>query len=83
MCIIEILTVYSPQKVLANLSKPLLASGLLFIPLGAEFQRVELTAGLHRETWINGSVIYVNINVANRSSKTTKKIKFQLVKTTL
>lgn len=75
MCNIQILIVYNPEKALASLPKPLLAPDLLSIPLGAEVHRVELTAGLHRQTWINESVIYINIHVANRSSKTIKKIK--------
>lgn len=65
---IQILIVYNPEKALASLQKPLLAPDLLSIPLGAEVHRVELTAGLHRQTWINESVIYVDIHVANRSS---------------
>lgn len=80
MCCIQILTAYDPQKALANLPKPLLTSDLFSIPLGAKVQRVELTAGLHRQTRINGSVIHVDIHVASRSSKTMKKIEIQLVK---
>jgi hypothetical protein len=83
MCCIQILTAYDPQKALANLPKPLLTSDLFSIPLGAKVQRVELTAGLHRQTRINGSVIHVDIHVASRSSKTMKKIEIQLVKATL
>jgi hypothetical protein len=83
MCCIQILTAYDPQKALANLPKPLLTSDLFSIPLGAKVQRVELTAGLHRQTRINGSVIHVDIHVASRSSKTVKKIEIQLVKAAL
>jgi hypothetical protein len=66
MCNIQILIVYNPEKALASLPKPLLAPDLLSVPLGAEVHRVELTG--HRQAWINESVIYVVIHVANRSS---------------
>jgi hypothetical protein len=83
MCNIQMLTVYDPEKALASLPNPLLASDMISIQSGAEVQRVELTAGLHRQIWVNGAKIFVDIHVANKSSKTIKKIEIQLVKTTL
>ena len=45
-------------------------------------QTVKLTAGLHRQTWISGYLIFVDIHIVNRSSKDVKKVELQLEKTT-
>jgi hypothetical protein len=82
-CNIQMLTVYDPVKALASLPSPLLVSDLISFSSGTQVQRVELTAGLHRQTWVNGAMIFVDIHVANKGSKTIKKIEIQLVKTTL
>lgn len=83
MCNVQILNVWDPEKALASLPKPLVASDSISIQSGTQIQRVELTAGLHRQIWVNGSMIFVDIHIANKSSKTVKKIEIQLVKTTL
>ena len=46
-------------------------------------QRVRLTAGLHRQTWISGYPIFVDMHVENKSCKDVKRIELQLEKTTL
>ena len=46
-------------------------------------QMVRLTAGLHRQTWISGYLIFVDIHIENKSSKDVKKVELQLEKTTL
>ena len=46
-------------------------------------QTVKLTAGLHRQTWISGYLIFVDMHIVNRSSKDVKKVELQLEKTTL
>jgi hypothetical protein len=77
------LTVYDPEKALASLPSPVLASDLISFSSGTEVQRVELTAGLHRQTWVNGAMVFVDIHVANKGPKTIKKIEIQRVKTIL
>ena len=83
MCNVQMLTVYNPEKALASLPNPLLASDSISIQSGAEVQRIELTAGLHRQIWVNGAMIFVDIHVANKSSKIIKKIEVKLVKSIL
>lgn len=46
-------------------------------------QTVKLTAGLHRQTWISGYLIFVDMYIDNKSSKAVKKVELQLEKTTL
>jgi Arrestin (or S-antigen), C-terminal domain len=80
---IQMLTVYDPEKALSSLPTPLLATEQLSLPHGAARQNIKLTAGLHRQTWVNGAMIFVDVHVMNNSSKTLKKIEIQLEKTTL
>jgi hypothetical protein len=56
------------------------ASDSISIQSGAQVQHVKLTAGLHRQIWVNGSMIFIDIHVANKSPKTMKKIEIQLIK---
>ena len=46
-------------------------------------QTVKLTAGLHRQTWISGYLIFVDMHIDNKSSKAVKKVELQLERTTL
>ena len=46
-------------------------------------QTVKLTAGLHRQTWISGYLIFVDMHIDNKSSKDVKRVELQLEKTTL
>ena len=80
---IQMLTVYDPEKALASLPSPLLAADSLVVSQTPELQDIKLTAGLHRQTWVNGGKIFVDLHVVNRTAKTIKKIEVQLEKTTL
>ncbi len=55
------------------------------MPMSKQYstQTVKLTAGLHRQTWISGYLIFVDMHIENRSSKDVKKVEVQLEKTTL
>ena len=77
------LTVHNPEKALASLPSPLLATDSLAVTHAPDIQIVKLTAGLHRQTWVNGGAIFVDVHVVNRSVKIIKKIEVQLEKTTL
>ena len=80
---IQMLTVHDPQKALASLPSPLLATDSLTTSHTAQIQMVKLTAGLHRQTWVNGSKIFVDVHLVNGTSRTIKKLEVQLEKTTL
>ncbi|RMD44852.1 hypothetical protein DV735_g333, partial [Chaetothyriales sp. CBS 134920] len=80
---IQMLTVYDPEKALASLPSPLLAADTLVISHTPDIQSVKLTAGLHRQTWVNGGKIFVDVHVINQSAKMLKKLEIQLEKTTL
>ena len=46
-------------------------------------QTIKLTAGLHRQTWISGYLIFVDIHIDNKSSKAINRVELQLEKTTI
>lgn len=80
---IQMLTVHDPEKALSSLPSPLLATDTLTVSQQPEIQSIRVTAGLHRQTWVNGSVIFVDVHIINQSSRTIKKLEVQLEKTTL
>lgn len=80
---IQMLTVHDPEKALGSLPSPLLACDSTYFASGAQVHTVKLTAGLHRQTWVNNSSIFVDIHIANKSPKTIKRLEIQLQKVTL
>lgn len=37
-------------------------------------ESITVTAGLHRQIWISGTSLYVDININNRSGKTLRRL---------
>ncbi len=44
---------------------------------------IKLTAGLHRQTWISGYPVFIDVQIENRSNKNVRKFELQLEKITL
>ena len=65
-----------------NLRNPLLARDELHIPKAGNLSSIKLTAGLHRQTWISGYVLFVDILIENGSRKTVNRIDIELEKVT-
>ena len=80
---IRMFTVFDPSKALASLPKPLIATETLDLPDMPGPQSVKLTAGLHRQTWVSGNSIFVDIHLINRSPRTLRKLELQLQRSTL
>jgi len=70
------------EKALVNLPNPLLVSDALQFSQRHCGQTVSLAAGLHRQTWISGYPVYLDIHIDNKSSKRVKKVELQLEKIT-
>jgi hypothetical protein len=68
----------SAEKALMSLPSPLTASDEWVKPRETTIEVVRVTAGLHRQVWVSGTSIYVDVHVANSSRKTIKKIELQL-----
>lgn len=77
------LTVHDPEKALGSLQDPLLASDSVSLTNNGQVGTCKLTAGLHRQTWVDGAAIFVDIHVANNTSKSVKKIEILIEKSTL
>ncbi|KAF1832218.1 hypothetical protein BDW02DRAFT_604875 [Decorospora gaudefroyi] len=75
---ITVLSVYDPEKALMSLPSPLTASDEWIKPRETTVEVVRVTAGLHRQVWVSGTSIYVDVHIANNSRKTVKKIELQL-----
>lgn len=83
LCSIQMLTVFDPHKALASLPKPLIAMESLDLPNIPGPQSVKLTAGLHRQTWVSGNSVFVDIHIINKSQRTLRKLELQLQRSTL
>lgn len=66
-----------------NLKYPLSVSDELIVSKKFNLQVIKLTAGLHRQTWISGYPVFIDIHIENRSEKDVRKLDLQLEKTTL
>ena len=66
---------------LVNLSSPLQTSEEL--RLSATHGSIVLTAGVYRQTWISGYMLFVDIHIRNGSNKTVNKVEVQLQKATI
>ena len=67
---------------MVNLPNPLTASDELFLSKLGTHKVIRLTAGVHRQTWVSGIAMFVDVHISNSSSKTVRKIEFQLEKVT-
>ena len=74
---------FAAEKALLNLSNPLIAVDEMPISKRYSTHTVRLTAGLHRQTWISGYPVFVDMHIENKSSRDVKKVELQLEKTTL
>jgi hypothetical protein len=66
------------EKALMSLPSPLTASDEWIKTRETTIEVVRVTAGLHRQVWVSGTSIYVDVHIANNSRKTIKKIELQL-----
>jgi hypothetical protein len=61
-----------------SLPSPLTASDEWIKPHDTTIDVVRVTAGLHRQVWVSGTSIYVDVHIVNNSRKTIRKIELQL-----
>ena len=70
--------VRAAEKALMSLPSPLTASDEWIKPRETTVDVVRVTAGLHRQVWVSGTCIYVDVHIVNNSRKSIKKIELQL-----
>ncbi|KAH0018307.1 hypothetical protein KCU72_g13500, partial [Aureobasidium melanogenum] len=66
------------EKALRSLPSPLTASDEQSFSKSGTIETAKMTAGLHRQVWVSGSSIFVDIHIANGSRKTIKKLDLSL-----
>ncbi|KAI4180975.1 MAG: hypothetical protein L6R41_006899 [Letrouitia leprolyta] len=79
---VVVLTVHDPEKALVNLPNPLVVTDEVQSSHRGSLETVILTAGIHRQTWIGGYPLFVDIRVSNRGSKIVRKVELQLERST-
>ncbi|KAH7402282.1 hypothetical protein DE146DRAFT_780714 [Phaeosphaeria sp. MPI-PUGE-AT-0046c] len=75
---VTVLSVYDPEKALMSLPSPLTASDEWLKQRATTIEIIRVTAGLHRQVWVSGTSIYVDVHVCNNSRKNIKRIELQL-----
>ncbi|KAJ4406363.1 hypothetical protein N0V91_004571 [Didymella pomorum] len=75
---VTVLSVFDPEKALISLPSPLTASDEWVKARDTTLDVVRVTAGLHRQVWVSGTSIYVDVHIVNNSRKAIKKIELQL-----
>lgn len=73
-----VLATYDPEKALTSLSSPLTAIDEISIPRFGRCDTLKVTAGLHRQVWVSGSSIFVDVHIANRTHKPVKRLELTL-----
>lgn len=66
------------EKALMSLPSPLTASDEWIKARDTTLEIVRVTACLHRQVWVSGTGIYVDVHIINNSRKCIKKIELQL-----
>ena len=73
-----LLTPAIAERALLNLPNPLIVSDTLHLSQGTKPESIDLTAGLHRQTWISGYILFIDLHITNHSHKPVRKIQLQL-----
>ncbi|EME88122.1 uncharacterized protein MYCFIDRAFT_96359, partial [Pseudocercospora fijiensis CIRAD86] len=63
---VHVLPTYDPEKALTSLQSPLTASDELRMARAAGQETLKVTAGLHRQVWVSGSSIFVDVHILNQ-----------------
>ena len=71
------------EKALVNLKHPLSVSDGLNLSRKSNAHVIKLTAGLHRQTWISGYPVFIDVHIENRSNRDVRKLELQLEKVVL
>ena len=51
------------------------------MPKSSGGDAVSLTAGIHRQIWISGMALFVDVQVSNSSAKTVKRLDLEIIRT--
>lgn len=77
---VELYPYLNPAVVLSSAPRPISAEGEKGLFLGGS-GKVKLVASLHRATWVAGQRVYINVAVANGTSKKISSASMTLIRT--
>ncbi|KAJ9620566.1 hypothetical protein H2203_007772 [Taxawa tesnikishii (nom. ined.)] len=66
------------EKALSSLPSPLTATDETSLSKGGGFDTIKVTAGLHRQVWVSGTDIFVDVHLANNSRKAIRRLDLSL-----
>ncbi|PIB01178.1 hypothetical protein CB0940_01672 [Cercospora beticola] len=75
---VHVLPTYDPEKALTSLPSPLTASDELSLSRSAASETLKVTAGLHRQVWVSGSSIFVDLHIVNKCCRPVRKLELTL-----
>ena len=75
---VHVLPTYDPDKALTSIPSPLTATDELRLTHFGRSESVKLTAGVHRQVWVSGSSVFVDVHIANKSHKPVKRLELSL-----
>jgi hypothetical protein len=75
---IQVLSTYDPEKALTSLPSPLTAADEFIMARLHGLESVRVTAGLHRQVWVSGGSIFVDVHISNRTQRPIKKLELTL-----
>ena len=61
-----------------SLPSPLMASDEYIRHREHGLETIKVTAGLHRQVWVSGTSIFVDVHIVNKSKKSVKRLELQL-----
>jgi hypothetical protein len=73
-----LLLMIAAEKALMSLPSPLTASDEYIRHRENGIDTIKVTAGLHRQVWVSGTNIFVDVHIANKSKKVVKRLELQL-----
>lgn len=75
---VYVLPTYDPEKALTSLPSPLTAADELYLSRLTGQESLKVTAGLHRQVWVSGSSIFVDVHISNKCRKPVRKLELSL-----
>jgi hypothetical protein len=66
------------EKALISLPSPLVASDEYVKLKDTGVDVIRVTAGLHRQVWVSGTTMFVDVHIANNSKRSIKRLDLQL-----
>ncbi|KAH0537797.1 hypothetical protein FGG08_005479 [Glutinoglossum americanum] len=74
------MTPQAAERALVSLPSPLTVSDEHVLRRGGGSDSVKVTAGIHRQVWVSGTTIFVDVFIANNSYKKVRTLTLELVR---